>query len=139
MLIQYQTIFGAGEASTPRGNCFATSIACLLSLLVCEVPNFCDCESEDWREEVNKWLKPRGLFYLDIGIPEDHRAEHLFAFAGYHVISGMGPRGCRHSVVGKAGKMIHDPHPSGAGLLTEEEYGFLIPIDPIIRSFVKGK
>lgn len=78
----------------------------------------------------NVWLKDYGLFYLDIGIPSDQRAEHLFEFAGYHVISGQGPRGCRHSVVGKAGKMVHDPHPSGAGLLTEEEYGFLIPLDP---------
>jgi len=128
MKIQHQTIFGNGTDGQTRGNCFSTAIACILDLPVEEVPHF--CLSDDWRGITNVWLKDYGLFYLDVGVPADMRAEHIFEFAGYHVISGQGPRGYRHSVVGRAGKIVHDPHPSGDGLLTEEEYGFLIPVAP---------
>lgn len=128
MIEQYQTVFGSGKGSE-RGNCFSTTIACILELPVDRVPNFCD--EEDWRWAINKWLKPYGLFYVDIAIPPDMRGELLTMYAGYHVISGDGPRGLRHSVVGQAGKMVHDPHPSGEGLITEEEFGFLIPVNPL--------
>ena len=128
MIKQHQTIFGDGKEGE-RGNCFATAIACILEVPVDQIPNFCN--EDDWRWATNKWLKPRGLFYVDIAIPPDMRGELLTMYAGYHVISGDGPRGLRHSVVGQAGKMIHDPHPSGAGLVTEEEFGFLIPVNPL--------
>jgi hypothetical protein len=129
MIPQHQTILGTGKNGEPRGNCFATAIACILELPVDAVPNF--CEQDHWIEALNEWLAPRMLFYLEVFIPDDNRDQHyLFKFAGYHVITGQGPRGCRHSVIGNCGAMIHDPHPSGAGLLTEEEYGFLIPLNP---------
>ncbi len=126
----HQTKLGRGEKHGEEfGNCFSTAVGCILEIHPDELPNF--CAEEDWRAATNLYLKSRGLFYLDVAIPGDMRAEHLFEFAGYHVISGEGPRGCRHSVVGYKGKMVHDPHPSGEGLKTEEEFGFLIPVDPL--------
>jgi hypothetical protein len=127
---QIQTILGTGKDGEPRGNCFATCIASILELPVDSLPNF--CETDDWRERANEWLAELGYFYLDVIIPEDMRAELIFQFAGYHVISGVGPRGCRHSVVGLSGKMVHDPHPSGDGLTSEDQYGFLIPFNPVV-------
>jgi hypothetical protein len=44
----------------------------------------------------------------------------------YHVISGPGPRGCHHSVVGLNGKMVHDPHPDRTGLEEAQMWDFLI-------------
>jgi hypothetical protein len=42
---------------------------------------------------------------------------------GYHIINGLSPRGdFYHSVVGQAGKMVHDPHPSGDGLRSRESF-----------------
>ena len=125
---QHQTTFGNGKNGREPGNCFAACIASILEVPLTEVPNF--CATPEWVKELNLWLFPRGFFYVDFRMAEDCPPEEVFCWAGYHVISGDGPRGCRHSVVGRAGKIVHDPHPSGAGLLTEEEYGFLIPLDP---------
>jgi hypothetical protein len=130
---QHQTQFGTGKNGEPHGNCFATALACILELPVEEVPNF--CETDDWRLRVDAWLAQFGLFYMDIELKDGLTAPEVFAAAGYHVISGDGPRGCRHSVVGRAGCFVHDPHPSGEGLLTKEEFGFLVPLD---YKFVMG-
>lgn len=123
-----QTILGRGaEFEEPSGNCFAACIASLLELPLEDVPNFCD--SDNWRERLAAWLRSHGLFYLDVTLQEG--AEPLDSEWGYHVISGDGPRGCRHSVVGLAGVVVHDPHPKGGPLgPANREYGLLIPLDP---------
>lgn len=125
-----QTKFGTKVGNADTGNCFAATIASILEVDLETVPNF--CEHEDWRERTNKYLADFGLFYIDLQIGEQDPSE-IFHYAGYHVISGVGPRGCRHSVVGFKGITIFDPHPSLEGLITHEEYGFLIPVDPRIR------
>ena len=112
-------------------NCFATCIACILERDPSLFPNFCFA-SQNWREFTNQWLAKYDLFYLDITLPGDLRDE-LVKFWGWHVISGEGPRGKRHSVVGYKGEIAHDPHPDGGGLLgTAEdwEFGFLISTKP---------
>ena len=124
MLPVTQTIL-ANDPSGERGNCFAASIASILELPLVEVPNFCNWD--DWRWRTNRWLAPRGLTYLDVALPGDAR-DLLVKFWGYHVISGDGPRGHRHSVVGLKGAVFWDPHPSRAGLLggpDDWEYGLL--------------
>lgn len=125
----YQTRFGKH-----RGNCFATCIACLLEVPVDSVPNF--CENDNWREATNEWLAQYGLHYQDVTLPGDARDEAV-RFWGYHVISGDGPRGLRHSVVGYQGKMIHDPHPEGGGVSGDLEYGLLVVVDP--ASFMNAR
>lgn len=120
-----QTIL-AEDPSGERGNCFATCIASILEAPLAEVPNFCN--SDLWRWDLNRWLAPRGLTYVDVSLPGDARDE-LVEFWGYHVISGDGPRGHRHSVVGLKGEIVWDPHPSRAGLLGKPddwEFGLLV-------------
>lgn len=123
----HQTIFGGDNGdSTARGNCFAACIASILELPLEAVPNFCD--HDDWRHHVNEWLQPRGLFYVDFRLDDGSwRIEHAVQYAGYHVISGPAERGLRHAVVGYKGNAVHDPHPSGAMLLEDQEFGFLVP------------
>lgn len=114
-----------------QGNCFATAIGCILNRDPAEIPNFC-CIADNWREATNEWLKSLGLFYMDVSLPGDLRDE-LTRFWGWHVISGDGPRGRRHAVVGWRGDIYHDPHPSRDGLLgmrDDWEFGLLVPRHP---------
>ena len=130
MIPVMQTQFGS-----PRGNCFAACIASILEVPLRTVPNF--CEQENWREATNEWLKPMGLCYLDVTLPGDARDE-LVRFWQFHVISGDGPRGLRHSVVGFAGEIVHDPHPDGGGVAGDLEYGLLICNEPMRHCSVRG-
>lgn len=126
----HQTLFGTGTGGV-RGNCFAACIASILEMPLEEVPHFCN--HADWRGAANAWLKRFDLFYVDFLLPGDMRDE-LVSDWGYHVISGMGPRGIRHSVVGLAGKMVYDPYPGGGGLVGDDfEYGLLVSKNPCCK------
>ncbi len=41
-----------------------------------------------------------------------------------YMVSGLSPRGVLHVVIFKNGEMIHDPHPSGEGLVSLSEYPY---------------
>lgn len=73
----------------------------------------------DWQMEMYRFLAARGL---DLEMSKE-------APTGYAMAWGMGPRGCTHSVVVLDGKLAHDPHPDGTGLVAERPdfYG-LIPL-----------
>lgn len=127
MTPQHQTIFGDG-----KGNCFATCIACILDLPVEDVPNFCgDYWSDDgeWFRQTNKWLAQHGLRYIELGF-----GDWVFNYHGVPdvdvIVSGPGPRGCDHAVIWRDGKLAHDPHPSGAGLVEPKYVGFFVARDP---------
>ncbi len=125
-----QTILGRGpEFNEPPGDCFAACIASILEVPLADVPNF--CAEKAWYTALNLWLGPRGLYYVEVLVPDD--APYVRDW-GFHVISGDGPRGCRHSIVGFGGKMVHDPHPSRAGLLAgskePKEFGLLVLTRP---------
>ena len=121
---QQQTTFGSGH-----GNCFAACIASILEVPLSTVPNF--CERKNWREATNDWLTKFGLFYIDVTLPDDARDE-MIRYCGHHVISGDGPRGLRHAVVGWQGRMVFDPHPEGGGVSGDLEYGLLVPLHPVM-------
>jgi hypothetical protein len=132
MIEQHQTTFGTNKSGDSRepGNCFATAIACILEIALDEIPNF--CAYEDWFERANQWLNERGLCYLEFGIGTEQ--EFWAGFTGYCILVGDSPRGCKHAVVGYKAKMVHDPHPSGEGLVTTDRIGFFIPIQPKIEA-----
>ena len=116
---------------TLLNDCFATSIACILERPPDTLPNFCFLD-DNWPEATNEWLARLGLFYMDVKVGDDIR-DNLMKFWGWHVISGDGPRGHRHSVVGRQGQIVYDPHFEHSGLLGEPddwEYGFLISLKP---------
>jgi len=109
-------------------NCFAVCIGCLVEQDPATIPNFCFV-APNWRKSTNKWLSKIGMFYLDVNLTGDARDE-LIKDWGWHVISGEGPRGNRHSVIGYQGEVEHDPYPNGGGLIDapdDWDYGFLIP------------
>jgi hypothetical protein len=127
MLKQQQTVFG-----DKKGNCFATCIACILELPVEEVPNFCGdhwTDDGEWFRQTNKWLAPLGLRYIEFQYGD--WVTHYHGVPDVDVIvSGPGPRGCDHAVIWRAGELVHDPHPSGDGLLKAEFVGFFVDLHP---------
>ncbi|SRR5260370_10758007 len=136
-----------------HGNCLSAALASILELDIDEVPNF-EVHEGDFAARVDAWLRPRGFAWMrtieprlirgpglqDVGRLPDTGAEFVRHPMSDNVIcmaTGKSPRGeyC-HSVVGHMVssfnfEMLHDPHPSGAGLdglpLCIE---FLVPLDP---------
>jgi len=115
----------------PDGNCFATALA---SILECAVPEFDgprrynfgsrDKGVDDYWANVDGWLRSKGLEYHQEPITNPPPS-------GWHTVEGISPRGGLHAVVGKNGKMIHDPHPQdGTGRFLREplKWGVLTPV-----------
>lgn len=102
-----QTKFEAG-----RGNCFQAVLASIFEIPIESIPYFQD--EDDWFATCEKWmLECFGLQPVILNIVEDWNP------IGYHEISGFSPRGnFKHSVVGRDGGIVHDPHPSREGLKT---------------------
>lgn len=112
-----QDVFHDPEGDT-KGNCFAACVASILELPMHAVPNF--VEREDWFHAVQEFLGRFGLF-LAWNVEPTYRE-----FWGYHVVSGPGPRGVRHSVVGYGLDVIWDPHPSRDGLVEADDWSFAL-------------
>jgi hypothetical protein len=108
-----QTIFGK-----EKGNCLNACLASILEIPLEDVPWF--GTGPFWEERQNKWLAQFDLVAIDIKVDSFYKGD--LRFLGFHLINGPSPRGTGenefwHSVVGYQGKMVHDPHPSGDGLL----------------------
>lgn len=124
----YQTYFtGLEEASAsnrnhtgiPVGNCFQAVVASILELDLEDVPHFVDIDvrgGQNWLEHTDEWLRHRGLelnWLYKHEVPEDE----------YVVVHGLSPRGnWSHVVVYLGGEMVHDPHPDGTGVLTQDHF-----------------
>jgi len=116
-----------------EGNCLNACIASLLELPLAEV-EFPPAIQRNWVRPLQDWLAARGLCYSETpakGVP------YFWLPGPLCVLSGPGPRlpaPHQHAVVGRvrgyAFELLHDPHPSRAGLLDVEAVGFLLPLDP---------
>lgn len=114
------------HSETKKGNCYATAIACLLECDIEDVPNIevlFDVPDSQWYAVLVDWLEYKGYSHHHSGVKADYEG-----FDGYYLVSGKSPRGVQHCVIYRNGKMVHDPHPSGAGILTEEYWEHLEPI-----------
>ena len=118
----YQTKEGFG------GDCFRAAVASILELPLEAVPCFEDLMvgRDDWWAEFEEWLRDYGLYPIVRGGNLDG-----IVFPGYYLVAGSTNRGdLLHQVVYKNGELVHDPHPSGDGLLEAREIIILVPIDP---------
>ena len=120
-----------------RGNCYAACIASLLEIPITEVPNIETLYGIDdsyYYSVLTKWLE-----HLGYDLSADNR---FTCFHGdetkkeykpilkdkYYLVSGKSARGVQHVCVYQNGKMVHDPHPTKEGLLTEEYFESIEPI-----------
>jgi hypothetical protein len=112
-----QTIFSGEEK---RGNCLQACIASLFELKLEEVPHF--LEYEDWDKALEDFIDTQGYFFEGRApFKEINNLQFIDEkLGGYIILGGEGPRGFGHAVIYKDGKLIHDPHPSEAGLLKED-------------------
>jgi len=111
----------------PNG-CYAACIASITGIPLDEVPHpvESDFSPQAWclyRNTLVRFLRYRGWWLAYIPVATEWGPPK-----GYAIISGNSPRGTGHSCVALDGKIIHDPHPEGGGLVTTEEYEVLIEL-----------
>lgn len=120
------------------GNCFAACIASMFELTIDEVPNFC-ADKEMWWRNLQAWLKPMNLAFVELQMPEDKMPPLPILSDGMLCLAtGKGPRGLMHAIVvryGTDGTMhwldtAHDPHPSREALVETRYLGWFIVLDP---------
>ncbi len=113
------------------GDCQRACIASLLDLEPADVPHFHETDNPAtfWRS-MNSFLAERGLFHLTTGAVDFDQGHFLDSADCYHMIYGRTERGTLHAVVALNGEIVHDPHPSKAGLLESErddwDFAFLV-------------
>ena len=122
-------------------DCYPACLASILGLERDDVPNFFDGTehrpkenaADAWNENVRAFLARFGLNFIVMEISEDY----IRNIPGYLIISGMSPRGMLHATVWKDGKMVHDPHPDGGGIVAPYCLDLLFLTDP--GEFVRMK
>lgn len=111
-----QTKFGGAD-----GDCLAACLATLLRLDIGEVPGFFSDDESTWREKMGAWLIERGWGHLCIAGPPPEMLGPALT-----IVSGKSPRGdWLHATVWRGRELLHDPHPSRAGLMGE-------PVDTVV-------
>lgn len=120
MIAVDQTTFGS-----PHGDCLPACLASILHLSIADVPRICEA-GEGWLARLADWLRPRGLAPLLLaGGPPPNLGDTLC------IVSGASPRGpWLHATVWRGRHMVHDPHPSRAGLESVVDTLVLVPLDP---------
>lgn len=108
-----QTILG------DAGNCLSAALASVLDLPIEAVPYL---NGSRWAQRMFSWLSTERRLWprwipVSAGVP-----------AGYSIAVGPGPRGRDHATVALDGRLVHDPHPSRAGLLRPTHHIVLIPL-----------
>lgn len=98
----------------------------LASVLGTRIPEFgMNVSDAEFYRNMTRWLAKKGYRYSEV--PASGKPPK-----GYHLMLGISPRGGRHAVVGKGGRIVHDPHPqdnTGRGLASVDSYGILKPME----------
>lgn len=128
---------GLLHSETQMGDCWRTCIACILEVDRDTVPNFVELGGPEnapgtdegaWWEATLDFLEPFGLQLIEWEID----AEHPWAPMSATILTGKSPRNSlSHSVVGFGLEIVHDPHPTRAGLDgPPKRVAVFIAIDP---------
>lgn len=135
-----QTTF-APEVGDGAGNCLQACLASLLGLPLDAVPHFAAIKDGDgevegkrrWFLELERWLVGRGLG-VAVWYFEDGRGDWYASPGTLFLGSGQSPRGdyAHVVVVDDRWRVVHDPHPSRAGLGGHpRELWLLYRLDPV--------
>jgi hypothetical protein len=131
-----------------NGNCYPTAIACIIGIPPADVPNIetlWDVGTGYAYSVMSKWLETKGYklnecafqysvfhegssklkgehitSYLDSLTPEHKALFREELKDKFYLVSGLSTRGVYHICVYKNGELVHDPHPTGEGISTEE-------------------
>ncbi len=128
----FQTKFSDDE-NPHRGNCFAACVASLFELDIEKVPAFENMmRDQEWWKVFDLFCRERGYepWLLSTVSP--------LKPAGLCIVGGKSPRvsNVLHAVIFDKWKMVHDPHPSGEGIVGDpEDFIILNPLDPARFAF----
>lgn len=93
------------------GDCVRACVCSILELPIEQVPHFVRWAGQDWANALVEWCEKHEIFAdWHNGVSSDHVP---------YMLCGPSPRNGRHAVVAQNGLIIHDPHPSRAGLRFE--------------------
>jgi len=98
-----------------RGNCLTACLASLLDIPLWMVPAFEDMRGDLYQARIEEWLSR--LFGVRFVDSRDRKVDVL---PEYYIANGPSPRGVHHSVIYRAGELVHDPHPIGGGIAAVE-------------------
>jgi hypothetical protein len=120
-----------GNPGAEYGDCLRCCVASILDLPAASVPHFAGLPDPtvNWTGRLQNFLSARGQYYIEVtDIPYCWRRKWIRPLV---IAGGASPRGkWGHCVVGELSRegyrMIHDPHPSRAGLVGDpEDYGII--------------
>jgi len=120
------------DANGNPGDCLTACVASLTGEPYEDVPHF--AQHVSWWSYMRRWARARGADFACI-VPVDGSIRHVIdeAERGLAIGSGPSPRGpFRHVVVVDEDlQLVHDPHPSDAGVLyVDEVLVWSEPYDP---------
>lgn len=129
---EYSMLQLADPVNKVVGDCYRTSIACILERDPETVPHF--AESTWYDHAARKWLATEyGLMLVEMRLDRMSNGWALDLEKGrhdvHHLIVGKTERGTHHACVGRNGKLVWDPHPSRSGLTEIIGLEFLVPLD----------
>ena len=108
------------DQATPT-SCVRACLASLLDLPLAGVPDLMAPRDGRGWARVRAWLQARGRKLIDV---PDARG------CGFVLLRGVSPRGTRHCVIGRDDGIgvyvVHDPHPSRAGLVKIDRISDLV-------------
>jgi hypothetical protein len=106
-----------------NGNCFAAVIGSLIGLDSAEEVIQIQDQFHDpaWPLTLNAWLSDRGYVW---GVIPGHIIDEDTPY----LVIGPSPRGTNHVCIYQKGELIHDPHPEGGGLLSENLFEAIVKL-----------
>ena len=120
------------ETRLTLGDCSRACIASIFEFPIKEMPNFWESTqdvSEFWKM-TNEWMKKRfGMICFTVFVNDGH--EYLLKDVLCIALGKQERNGEDHAVVWR-NHLIHDPHPSKAGLLdVPDTFTLFVPVEPL--------
>lgn len=103
-------------------DCLVACLATVLGLPYDNVPHFVRDHSTAWSEAMRGWLDEHGY---EVVCFDNH-----YPRKGLYLADGWTDRATPHMTVWRGVDMIHDPHPSRAGLTNIRRTYWLMPLTP---------
>ena len=119
MIPVQQTVLKHDPDNGQHGDCFRACVCSLLELSIGEVPHFTLLPDDIWWDGFVSYMRGRGydVHWGKYGLciePKD--------ITEFYIITGTSPRGVHHAVIYSDGKLVHDPHPDGSGVVDIVNY-----------------
>jgi hypothetical protein len=111
-------------------DCFQTTIANLLGIDIERIPKLEASTAYGQIRELNKFLHPFGLAFVLSAI-DNEDLRHTGISGLWHEMRGRTVRNTSHSVLARDEHIVHDPHPSHAGLSEHwSSHGVIVLLRP---------